>query len=54
MIQTHSHISQVHHVTRFDAGFYNCTAENVDGMATCTSEVVVDQPKVCILRFDSF
>ncbi|KAF8382632.1 ttn-1 [Pristionchus pacificus] len=36
---------EVHHVTRFDAGFYNCTAENVDGMATCTSEVVVDQPK---------
>ncbi|GMT09123.1 hypothetical protein PFISCL1PPCAC_420 [Pristionchus fissidentatus] len=36
---------EVHHVTRYDAGFYNCTAENDDGMATCTSEVVVDMPK---------
>ncbi|GMR58628.1 hypothetical protein PMAYCL1PPCAC_28823, partial [Pristionchus mayeri] len=36
---------EVHHVTRFDAGFYNCTAENDDGLATCTSEVVVEAPK---------
>ncbi|KAI6227724.1 hypothetical protein M3Y99_01223100 [Aphelenchoides fujianensis] len=31
----------VHHVSAFDQGFYNCTAVNSKGFATCTSEVVV-------------
>jgi titin len=32
---------EVHHVSVFDSGFYNCTATNSEGFATCTSEVDV-------------
>ncbi|KHN81711.1 Titin [Toxocara canis] len=32
---------EVHHVSKFDEGFYNCTASNSEGMVTCTSEVDV-------------
>uniref|UniRef100_A0A914ZQD0 Titin n=1 Tax=Parascaris univalens TaxID=6257 RepID=A0A914ZQD0_PARUN len=32
---------EVHHVSKFDEGFYNCTASNDEGIATCTSEVDV-------------
>ncbi|TKR69840.1 hypothetical protein L596_021941 [Steinernema carpocapsae] len=32
---------EVHHVSRYDQGFYNCTASNTEGIATCSSEVEV-------------
>lgn len=32
---------EVHHVSIYDKGFYNCTATNAEGFATCTSEVDV-------------
>ncbi|CAB3396936.1 unnamed protein product [Caenorhabditis bovis] len=32
---------EVHHVSMFDKGFYNCTAANDEGIATCTSEIDV-------------
>ncbi|KAI1719913.1 immunoglobulin i-set domain-containing protein [Ditylenchus destructor] len=32
---------EVHHVSQFDAGFYNCTSTNKEGLATCTSEIDV-------------
>lgn len=32
---------EVHHMSKFDQGFYNCTASNVEGIATCTSEITV-------------
>uniref|UniRef100_A0A915EN24 Ig-like domain-containing protein n=1 Tax=Ditylenchus dipsaci TaxID=166011 RepID=A0A915EN24_9BILA len=32
---------EVHHVSEFDTGFYNCTASNTEGQSTCTSEVEV-------------
>jgi hypothetical protein len=32
---------EVHHVSPFDEGFYNCTAMNSEGFATCTSELIV-------------
>jgi hypothetical protein len=34
---------EVHHVSKNDEGFYNCTAENELGFATCTTEVVVQE-----------
>uniref|UniRef100_A0A914CI05 Ig-like domain-containing protein n=1 Tax=Acrobeloides nanus TaxID=290746 RepID=A0A914CI05_9BILA len=33
---------EVHQVSTYDSGFYNCTATNPDGSATCTSEVEVE------------
>ncbi|VDM63659.1 unnamed protein product [Angiostrongylus costaricensis] len=30
---------EVHHVSTVDQGFYNCTATNSEGIATCSSEV---------------
>lgn len=44
-------ISEVHHVTRFDAGFYNCTATNTEGMSSCTSEVIVEPTSVSVYCF---
>ncbi|KAJ1359849.1 hypothetical protein KIN20_018667 [Parelaphostrongylus tenuis] len=35
---------EVHHVSTFDQGFYNCTATNSEGIATCSSEVEVVKP----------
>ncbi|UMM35968.1 hypothetical protein L5515_008342 [Caenorhabditis briggsae] len=32
---------EVHHVSTFDKGFYNCTAANNEGIITCTSEIDV-------------
>ncbi|CAD5224126.1 unnamed protein product [Bursaphelenchus okinawaensis] len=32
---------EVHHLSTFDQGFYNCTATNIDGFATCTTHVLV-------------
>ncbi|CAI2354591.1 unnamed protein product [Caenorhabditis sp. 36 PRJEB53466] len=32
---------EVHHVSTFDKGFYNCTAANNEGIVTCTSEIDV-------------
>ncbi|CAI5451947.1 unnamed protein product [Caenorhabditis angaria] len=30
---------EVHHVSMYDRGFYNCTAANNEGIVTCTSEI---------------
>ncbi|RCN31845.1 hypothetical protein ANCCAN_22364 [Ancylostoma caninum] len=35
---------EVHHVSLFDQGFYNCTASNSEGIVTCSSEVEVIKP----------
>ncbi|ETN72290.1 hypothetical protein NECAME_13907 [Necator americanus] len=35
---------EVHHVSLFDQGFYNCTATNSEGISTCSSEVEVVKP----------
>uniref|UniRef100_A0A158PAH4 TITIN n=1 Tax=Angiostrongylus cantonensis TaxID=6313 RepID=A0A158PAH4_ANGCA len=35
---------EVHHVSTVDQGFYNCTATNSEGIATCSSEVEVVKP----------
>uniref|UniRef100_A0A0N5ALN6 Myosin light chain kinase, smooth muscle n=1 Tax=Syphacia muris TaxID=451379 RepID=A0A0N5ALN6_9BILA len=36
---------EVHHMSKFDEGFYNCTASNSEGIATSTSEIIVVAPK---------
>ncbi|KAE9553836.1 hypothetical protein FO519_002966 [Halicephalobus sp. NKZ332] len=36
---------EVHHFSSFDKGFYNCTATNSLGFATCTSEVEIEPEK---------
>ncbi|VDM98280.1 unnamed protein product, partial [Thelazia callipaeda] len=32
---------EVHHVSKIDEGFYNCSASNSEGIVTCTAEIVV-------------
>lgn len=40
---------EVHHVSIYDKGFYNCTATNSEGFATCTSEVdVIPTPDTAV------
>ncbi|KAK0408269.1 hypothetical protein QR680_003864 [Steinernema hermaphroditum] len=44
---------EVHHVSVYDKGFYNCTASNAEGIATCSSEVEViaaDAEKIELMR----
>ncbi|EJD74527.1 CAMK/MLCK protein kinase [Loa loa] len=32
---------EVHHVSKIDEGFYNCSASNTEGFVTCTAEIEV-------------
>lgn len=36
-----NNLSQVHHMSKIDEGFYNCSASNSEGFVTCTAEIEV-------------